>query len=1165
MNETQARSSIASMFGLGGRLHGRFAPPADGEIEVLLPGAVWQAVVYPDGSATATLLRAYAVDNGNALLERFWRNEARALHRLSGRRHPSLPHLRGAGLIRELGIGFILLDDPGLPLKPNHPRIAALRADPIRALRTFLDLTEALAMLHGQGLVHRALTPRALAATEDPDTSVVLDGFQLSAFLASWLRRHEQGPDTGALRLLPETPNELVHLAPERLRSLFGAPARHSEGLAADVFGLGMLVAGWLVGPPSAAEADGVFKETRYNHDAHLRVIEDVRTRIRRAPLPTTLRRLIEQMIEPAASNRLPSAEAVLETLARLFQPALAEIERAASGAPQPPLNIYFLKETVERFYNDGLGRSDPKQPVEREYADLVESDVAGGTILWSPNGFEPWATTDPDNARRATVVILGRQYAHFCQTLHIGTPEEDQRVLVIKYPCEISKVWELRTQPRRRACPNVKAAFFKPGTRRRPIGADAPSWQPLIDSIRFVEDRESGSVVVATAEWLLGYEDAAHAVEEYAFERLDKNGEPGSRSIILRAKADAPYDPANERSSFVELFRREGLVMPMGDFFEREVEETLEREDQAEFLVRTERGDNVDVRLVFDERLDAQTVRFKPHESEVLVPDRGRVRPDDTAWRAVFARQKRAVSALKRSHELLSQLREPRGLQLGAPEAIANAAKDLDHSSPDSAKLVRRILDEEPFFVVQGPPGTGKTFIASYAVREILASDPYSRVLVASQSNAATDNILEAVTKRTASTGHGAALILRHASPETQRWVSPVAEGYLIEKLVAAQKDRVRGAIDAEERLRKLQGEWVKAVLSSSFDADLYTRIQRAANVVFATCAGSGALFGSVGDATGFDWIIVEEAGRAWLTELAIPMVQGARWLLIGDQEQLPPHGRGEVDRLLRRDIDERVTAEATGVNATAAMLPHLGHFRHLMEVKVGAGHWTEPRARIDEQRRMHPDIGDLISVAYYQQKLRTHPSARRAHGVSGPPLPQGTALVWLDTSSLGSAAHESGRHNQVEVNLINWFSKQLNGLEHEREPKIPPLMILSPYKRQLKRLKDYIKHVDVGVFHTVDAVQGREAEVVIVSLVRHNTHESIRDAIGFLDAPERVNVMFSRARRLLIIVGSLTHFERFGDTHWGDVARYMRSDRRFVVDVTRPPVSFSVKGRPR
>ena len=53
-----------------------------------------------------------------------------------------------------------------------------------------------------------------------------------------------------------------------------------------------------------------------------------------------------------------------------------------------------------------------------------------------------------------------------------------------------------------------------------------------------------------------------------------------------------------------------------------------------------------------------------------------------------------------------------------------------------------------------------------------------------------------------------------------------------------------------------------------------------------------------------------------------------------------------------------------------------------------------------------------------------------------------------------------------------------------------------------------------------TVDNFQGEEADVVIVSLVRSNASGDI----GFLKAPQRINVLLSRARSALVLIGNKT-----------------------------------------
>ena len=45
----------------------------------------------------------------------------------------------------------------------------------------------------------------------------------------------------------------------------------------------------------------------------------------------------------------------------------------------------------------------------------------------------------------------------------------------------------------------------------------------------------------------------------------------------------------------------------------------------------------------------------------------------------------------------------------------------------------------------------------------------------------------------------------------------------------------------------------------------------------------------------------------------------------------------------------------------------------------------------------------------------------------------------------------------------------------------------------------------------------------MIIVSLVRNNHHASLRRALGFLSDPRRMNVLLSRAKSCLFVIGSL------------------------------------------
>src|SRR5699024_3020861 len=83
----------------------------------------------------------------------------------------------------------------------------------------------------------------------------------------------------------------------------------------------------------------------------------------------------------------------------------------------------------------------------------------------------------------------------------------------------------------------------------------------------------------------------------------------------------------------------------------------------------------------------------------------------------------------------------------------------------------------------------------------------------------------------------------------------------------------------------------------------------------------------------------------------------------------------------------------------------------------------------------------------------------------------------------------------------------------------------IISFYFDQVKAIRNIIKeehfhYINIEV-NTVDRFQGKEKEIIIVSLVR-NTKSERRSIDSHIAAFQRINVGFSRAQNLLIVVGA-------------------------------------------
>lgn len=1123
---------LAPLFGENGRFQGRYRVDPDSIPVELQPGALWEVPVFPMGSQSCDLMRVYALDTTSGpLVQAHWRNETRALLRLSTRGQRALPRFKEAELLNKLDLGYIIVSDSGHELATDRELQDRFRQDRRLAFLRYFAVVEAVAAMHEEGLLHRNLTAQALRVS-DEHGNVVVDGFQMSSFVAAWFRA-TMAVHVGGFG----APDPLARwmLAPERQDE---KDARSIESYATDVFSLGMIGIWIFVGltqPPDA-----------YDGEAHRAWVEEQHAALRKAKLPKTLERALEAMTALSRPNRIPSGVAVREVLAKSYGAILYDLEWRADE-PERRYELLYLRDSIKRTYEDGRGRSHPSDPDYLEYNLLIEQDVVGGVLTWSPDGFEPWERVgDRAIARQAKVVLLGRTYAYFCAYLDTGRSTEDRTRIVVKHMLPMGRAGVLRRAPQQRAAPRVVAAHFTPSARRPPrIPATSP-WSDIIPTVEHEGGRTFADPVVATGRWLLDAQRADLRRAWYLVTPVARLGD----TITLRDVGAPEPDASDLAGAFDQLWRNTIDADPMASVFGRIVERTQETGEVETFLLKRDREDRDHVaELLLVRALDPNTCLFRIKGEVGRIDERVWVLPSDRRTRTQFRRQADALLDVEqRFGHLAAQIRAPRSVRipLESPPP-ATAAADAN------AHLFQQILESWPIFAIQGPPGTGKTWIAAEILQRALADDRWGRFLVSAQSHHALDNLLKGVVERVPQVA-----ALRIASESTVDNVSEQAKGYLLGERVRLLRAEISESTPPaiSGALRAVAAAWRKRARGArgsdvEIEADLARRLPRASSIVFTTCGqATHDALGSSRGAGSFDWVLIEEAARGWLTEFFVPMVHGARWLLIGDQAQLPAHRQREFENLLGVDIRDQVTTGATGIAPVDEWRRYLRYFGHIMQASSGKG--EEPRARLLVQRRMHPDIATLVSETFYGGELETHPSAMRNHGFDAAPY-SNTALLWLDTSGFGPDAFEAsdgGLRNHCEMQVLRYFFRNRLGEPRQHEAGIRPLVVLSPYRAQVTLLKEQLGYGDDAT-KTVDSFQGGEAEIVAVSLVRNNAADAADRALGFLDDPSRVNVMFSRARRLLVVVGALSHFERHGrGLFWERLCGYVRSEQRFVYE---------------
>ena len=295
---------------------------------------------------------------------------------------------------------------------------------------------------------------------------------------------------------------------------------------------------------------------------------------------------------------------------------------------------------------------------------------------------------------------------------------------------------------------------------------------------------------------------------------------------------------------------------------------------------------------------------------------------------------------------------------------------------------------------------------------------------------------------------------------------------------------------------------EWT--VMAGRTD-DFRKLIVEQSNLVGATCSFSGVR--ELRDMR-FDWAIIDEAGRATVPEVLIPIVKADRAILVGDERQLPPMVEGMMDR---------ETDNSSGDHRLETSL-----FQSLVEQaeEGGHGHLTGLRT----QYRMHPAIGNLIGDVFYEGQLE--------NGVDGDARPDSgwmpAPVTWLSTSGLPDRRETRQGLSYANLAEAEAILERLRDFENMRRAegwdRQLEVGIISGYQGQVEQLNRLIGPGDGDRWQslrieiaTVDAFQGRECDVVVYSTVRSN-----RDGrIGFLADHRRINVALSRARDLLVIVG--------------------------------------------
>lgn len=391
----------------------------------------------------------------------------------------------------------------------------------------------------------------------------------------------------------------------------------------------------------------------------------------------------------------------------------------------------------------------------------------------------------------------------------------------------------------------------------------------------------------------------------------------------------------------------------------------------------------------------------------------------------------------------------------------------------------------QRPLSLIQGPPGTGKTVTSASIVYQLVKING-GPVLVCAPSNTAVDQLTEKIHRTNLK-------VVRVCAKSREAIDSPV--GFL------ALHNQIRN-MGSNSELKKLQQLKEETGELSSSDENRYRMLKRqaerelleAADVICCTCVGAGdARLSKIK----FNSILIDESMQSTEPECMVPVVLGARQLiLVGDHCQLGP---------------VVVCKKAAKAGLSQSLFERL--------VVLGIRPF-----RLEVQYRMHPELSQFPSNFFYEGSLQNGVCAEERKLKIDFPWPNVDCpmffLVTLGAEEIaGSGTSYLNRTEAANVEKITTkFLKA--GVKPEQ------IGIITPYEGQRAYLVQYMQYQ--GALHSklyqdieiasVDAFQGREKDIIIMSCVRSNEHQGI----GFLNDPRRLNVALTRSKYGIIIVGN-------------------------------------------
>lgn len=428
--------------------------------------------------------------------------------------------------------------------------------------------------------------------------------------------------------------------------------------------------------------------------------------------------------------------------------------------------------------------------------------------------------------------------------------------------------------------------------------------------------------------------------------------------------------------------------------------------------------------------------------------------------------------------------------------------------------------------------------------------------------------------------------LLTYHGNPVAQEMTEPKSyEKVNLAFINAFQEKLKQKSEECRSRLfmwKNVLDEWHDELHNdqNSFEDSLLKSVK----IIGATCIGVNTNE-SFRD-TMYDIAIVDEAGQITLHDLLVPFVKAKKIILIGDHLQLPPSQEDEFCEYLK----EQNLLEFPEMETQVETKEYLSDLKEVFSISLFERlflneAFANNKVMLDTQFRMHPDIATFISDIFYDGKYKSGVTAEERYiDIAGFDKP----MYFIDTCHSANKyedvhADVTKHTNSYEASICGKYLADILWAIETGNYKMSgkglvdkngdyDIGVITAYKAQIKLIREKIienlkgycseeqatEMVSRLAINTLDSFQGRDNQIIFYSFVRSNKKHSI----GFLNEVRRLNVMMTRAKSLLVMIGdseTLTqcnkktvHDDKKADYYYNELVRYCQEKKGYL-DVTK------------